>query len=334
MKNIEMHCHSTLSDGKNTPEQVIDEAKRLGLDFLALTDHDTIAPQEFQDSLKKVGIETCDSVEISARNEDLDKSLHLVSYAKIFKKSLHDILDNSMHGKMKMKAWQLDMLISNHWFEGSMEWFDTYMKEGLWREPETSNKYDMARYLHSVEMNEYKMREVLGDKTKNWDVVGSFYEQCLKRGWALYDIYWYESEEYEPSVEQAVDEVVTKAGWIISMAHPNVTFSETKWWIPEFQRTIWNYVKKWINGIEINTMASPEWVHEILAARQKYDLILTFGSDCHNIGYDWADGKHSTIWKKNPNMSAPDLWKQTYRWISFTDSNFLRFQNTINIWND
>jgi len=45
MKNIEMHCHSTRSDGRNTPEEVISEAVRLDLDFLALTDHDTIAPK-------------------------------------------------------------------------------------------------------------------------------------------------------------------------------------------------------------------------------------------------------------------------------------------------
>jgi len=51
MRKIEMHCHSTRSDGKNTPQEVLQEGVRQKLDFLALTDHDIIAPKEFQDSL-------------------------------------------------------------------------------------------------------------------------------------------------------------------------------------------------------------------------------------------------------------------------------------------
>ena len=51
MKNIEMHCHTTGSDGKNAPEEVIMEARRKNLDFLALTDHDVISSPDFQGQL-------------------------------------------------------------------------------------------------------------------------------------------------------------------------------------------------------------------------------------------------------------------------------------------
>jgi 3',5'-nucleoside bisphosphate phosphatase len=40
---IDLHCHSTFSDGSLTPEQLIDEAAQIGLTALALTDHDTTA---------------------------------------------------------------------------------------------------------------------------------------------------------------------------------------------------------------------------------------------------------------------------------------------------
>ena len=38
----ELHCHSAFSflDGASTPETLVAEASRLGLDALALTDHD------------------------------------------------------------------------------------------------------------------------------------------------------------------------------------------------------------------------------------------------------------------------------------------------------
>jgi len=54
MRNIEMHCHSTRSDGKNTPEHVLKEAQRMNIGFLALTDHDVISPQDFQSDLRDI----------------------------------------------------------------------------------------------------------------------------------------------------------------------------------------------------------------------------------------------------------------------------------------
>ena len=40
---IDLHCHSTYSDGSLTPEQLAEEAAKIGLSALALTDHDTTA---------------------------------------------------------------------------------------------------------------------------------------------------------------------------------------------------------------------------------------------------------------------------------------------------
>lgn len=42
MKYIDLHVHSTASDGTLTPEEVVDHAVSLGLSAIALTDHDTI----------------------------------------------------------------------------------------------------------------------------------------------------------------------------------------------------------------------------------------------------------------------------------------------------
>ena len=39
----DLHCHTTLSDGSLGIEEVIVQAKRMGLDFLAITDHDTLS---------------------------------------------------------------------------------------------------------------------------------------------------------------------------------------------------------------------------------------------------------------------------------------------------
>jgi predicted metal-dependent phosphoesterase TrpH len=40
---IDLHSHSNVSDGTTSPSEVVERAVALGLDVLALTDHDTDA---------------------------------------------------------------------------------------------------------------------------------------------------------------------------------------------------------------------------------------------------------------------------------------------------
>ncbi|NGX61152.1 MAG: 5'-3' exoribonuclease [Chlamydiae bacterium] len=43
MFRADLHCHSTFSDGTDTPEGLIDQAIEIGLSGLSITDHDTLA---------------------------------------------------------------------------------------------------------------------------------------------------------------------------------------------------------------------------------------------------------------------------------------------------
>ncbi len=319
MKNIEMHCHSLDSDGKNSQQEIVNEAQKKNIQFLALTDHDVIASKDFQAQLHKIGIASCDSVEISARNYELEKSLHLVSYAKVFSDSLHQVLETARAGKERMKWGQFQRLTEEYGFSGNKEAFDTFMEQKLGRTPDTANKYDMARYFYSISENKNIMSSIVSSLSQNSDIVVAFYEECMKRWGKLYDTYGYESEEYEPSVQQTIEEIVQKSRGIVSLAHPNVTFSNNKWGIKEFLRTIENYVDQGVNAVEINTQASREWVQAVLYVQQKYNLLLTFWSDCHQIGYDGRDGKHASIGEQNPNVS--DEMREKY---------FAKFQE--NIW--
>lgn len=42
MKLYDLHTHSSASDGTLTPSQLVEQAHRLGISALALTDHDTV----------------------------------------------------------------------------------------------------------------------------------------------------------------------------------------------------------------------------------------------------------------------------------------------------
>lgn len=64
---IDLHVHSTASDGTYTPAEVAKLAKTIGLSAIALTDHDTIdGLEEFQKAGAALDIETIAGIEFAA----------------------------------------------------------------------------------------------------------------------------------------------------------------------------------------------------------------------------------------------------------------------------
>lgn len=75
-KFIDLHTHSTCSDGTFTPAQVVKAAKNAGLSAIALTDHDTIdGLHEAIQAGKKYEIEVITGIEFSVQS---DTEMHLL----------------------------------------------------------------------------------------------------------------------------------------------------------------------------------------------------------------------------------------------------------------
>ncbi|MEP6856918.1 MAG: PHP domain-containing protein [Gemmatimonadales bacterium] len=91
---IDLHTHSTASDGTLPPEQVIEAAARCGLKALALTDHDTIGGiPAAREAGERLGIRVITGVELSAFQEGQEVhvlALHL-SQLDTLHKSLEDL---------------------------------------------------------------------------------------------------------------------------------------------------------------------------------------------------------------------------------------------------
>ena len=74
---VDLHAHSTASDGAFAPEQVVEHASRAGLAALALTDHDTVAGVAMARSAgEALGIRIVSGVELSAM--DGEREIHLL----------------------------------------------------------------------------------------------------------------------------------------------------------------------------------------------------------------------------------------------------------------
>ncbi|MBQ2584832.1 MAG: PHP domain-containing protein, partial [Erysipelotrichaceae bacterium] len=76
-KRVDLHCHSTFSDGTLTPTELVQLAKQQGLSALALTDHNTSAGlKEFMEAGKDSGVITVPGCELST--EWKGKEIHIV----------------------------------------------------------------------------------------------------------------------------------------------------------------------------------------------------------------------------------------------------------------
>lgn len=75
----DLHCHSTCSDGTNTPEEIVDIAVQNGLQGLSITDHDTIAAYpSILSYAKQKGIVMGTGVELSCFHQGT--SVHVLGY--------------------------------------------------------------------------------------------------------------------------------------------------------------------------------------------------------------------------------------------------------------
>ncbi|MGW2467069.1 PHP domain-containing protein [Streptomyces bauhiniae] len=75
---IDLHCHSTASDGTDTPAELMRAAAGAGLDVVALTDHDTTRGYAEALAALPEGLTLVTGAELSCRIDGV--SLHLLAY--------------------------------------------------------------------------------------------------------------------------------------------------------------------------------------------------------------------------------------------------------------
>ncbi|MBW3622062.1 MAG: PHP domain-containing protein [Armatimonadetes bacterium] len=78
MPGIDLHAHTTASDGTLTPTELVQRAHETGLDALAVTDHDTLAGlEEARQAGESFGVEVIDGIELAVEHAG---RFHLLGY--------------------------------------------------------------------------------------------------------------------------------------------------------------------------------------------------------------------------------------------------------------
>lgn len=79
MDIIDLHLHSTASDGTDTPREIVAKAAELGLKAIALTDHDTVSGlPAAQEAGRELGMEVVPGIEVSSDYKE--NNVHILGY--------------------------------------------------------------------------------------------------------------------------------------------------------------------------------------------------------------------------------------------------------------
>ncbi len=246
---IDLHVHSTDSDGEKTPEELIDEAIEKGITTLAITDHDTInAMEKGIEYSKNKNINFIPGVEINARIKV--GQMHMLGLGikrdlgKLRKKL--DILKQSRDSRNLKFIEKLNEL----GFEISLEELQEISGSDIIGKPHFAKLFLNKRYIN----DEKEMFSKYFD-SKEFREIKNF--------------------SYEP---EEVIKMILEAGGIPILAHPQ-TLKLTD---IELEKRIIELIKNGLQGIEcFHSEQTKEEMQKYCKLAQKYDLIITQGSDYH-----------------------------------------------------
>ncbi len=306
---IDMHCHTTNSDGMQSPEEVYRYAQYQDIAIHAITDHDRVTRHADYPSGYHDGRLRLEGVEVSARYEhdDYRKSVHIPIYALSLRWELEDILAGIRRGKAEKVQRQCEQLKAN----GCMiELSDrrivpfSYDAMRLCFPGTQEDGYNNAHLVELVLRHRDNIRKLeniaSGIDAKNLMKEGFKSEWKYTKSISLRD----KLPEYEPRIEELM-EVVDRDNTIVSIAHPNYTFQS----IDEFRRYVSRLIECWANAIEVNSTANQPWTETMLSiSDDRMDsmsdpIIYTYGSDCHDLYPTKIDTRHSLLGDMNPYVS-------------------------------
>ena len=110
---IDLHIHSTFSDGSEAPEDIVDRCKQLGVSAIALTDHDNMAGvPAFIEACREKNITGIPGVEVSAALDEKygdDSTLHILGYGLDYQDSqVRELLSRVLDGR----SWRNERILA------------------------------------------------------------------------------------------------------------------------------------------------------------------------------------------------------------------------------
>ncbi len=111
----DLHCHTKISDGSMSIDDVVFYAKRAKMDFLAITDHDSFAGITRAAIVgKRLGIHIMPGVEISCMDKERNKKVHVLCYNPVYQDRLEGICNKNVEAR-NSSAEEMLKLVMKHY---------------------------------------------------------------------------------------------------------------------------------------------------------------------------------------------------------------------------
>jgi len=246
---IDLHTHSTASDGSMTPAELVNHAYKKGLGAVAITDHDTICGAESAlEEGKGLGIEVITGVEISV---DFSTSeMHLLGY--FFKGNYHSILVtlDELRAKREQRNPKIIKRLNELGFDITLSEVNSLALGRNAGRPHIARAMIDKGYVVSME---------------------EAFHKYLAKGRPAY----FKKDKLTPA--EGISEII-RAGGVPVLAHPIYLFMSND----QLDMLLEQLTAVGLKGIEAYyTDNTAEQTAELLRLAEKHKLYVTGGSDFH-----------------------------------------------------
>ena len=252
---IDLHIHSTASDGSLTPADIIDHAQKLNLAAIAITDHDSVDGSK---EALQIGIPPSlhflTGVEISAAHPPFfpgSGSFHILGYAiHLDNRDLNQAL-SKLQDARKNRNPEILKRLNKLGFRISLEEVNQEVGEGQLGRPHIASAMVKKGFVASI---------------------NEAFDKYLGTARPAY------VDKDRIECEQAIN-LIRAAGGVPVLAHPALLNIEND---QKLDALLQNLIKIGLAGIEVYYPGhSPQQIQQYTELAGKYGLLITGGTDFH-----------------------------------------------------
>ena len=266
---IDMHIHSQSSDGVYTVYEIFKEAMLRNIEFMSITDHDSIESQEISIEIaKKTGICYISGVELN------------VSFS-------HPRYHQGKTIALDFLGYQFD--VKNKTLVNKLGKMAKYREERAAKIMHNLNAEFEKEGIKKLTERDFKMIQASVDGTFGRPHIADYLvkKELVKSRQEAFDKYLVKCNvlKYPLNLEEA-STLIRNAGGKIILAHPNdpngtslLTLTKS---LTEQTTIIQNSMLNYIDGVECwHSRNDPQTTDHYVTFAKEHHLIMTGGSDCH-----------------------------------------------------
>lgn len=263
---IDLHCHTNISDGALSPEDLVKKAYQEGLKAIAITDHDTVTGISLaQNVAKELPIEIIPGIEISCNHPEISTEIHLVG---LFINKESQILLELLEKLKKYRYNRNIKLISN-----------------------------LSAIDIEINDKDFSDHKYANDKTKLFRKLGkpNFAKALVNKGYAKNQMeamkkYLDDKNGLAKTIKETITisdaiKSIQQANGIAILAHPHFIRKELDHY-NNFYIFLQQLVEMGLDGIEVYyNKYKKKAIKELKRTAKNLALLLSGGSDFHNEFY-------------------------------------------------